>query len=92
MLDLTNAVRSGPELIIELRVRGGDVELVLAPGMVVDANDLSARRSTLATSPGRRRRHAGDAARAPGRPDAARSDQHPVAAAAPMKCAARRFD
>ena len=51
MLDLTNAVRSGPELIIELRVRGGDVELVLAPGMVVDANDLSVRHSTLATSP-----------------------------------------
>jgi hypothetical protein len=28
------------ELIIEMRVRGSDVELVLAPGMVVDANDL----------------------------------------------------
>ena len=51
MLDLTSAVRSGPELIIELRVRGGDVELVLAPGMVVDANDLSVRHSTLAISP-----------------------------------------
>ena len=30
---------------------GGDVELVLAPGMVVDANDLSVRHSTLAISP-----------------------------------------
>jgi hypothetical protein len=50
MLDLTSAVRSGPELVIELRVRGGDVELVLAPGMVVDANELSVRHSTLAIS------------------------------------------
>jgi hypothetical protein len=43
MLDLTSAVRSGPELIIELQVRGGNVELVLAPGMVVDANELAVR-------------------------------------------------
>jgi Domain of unknown function (DUF1707) len=50
MLDLTSAVRSGPELIIELRVRGGDVELVLAPGMVVDANELSVRYTKLAIS------------------------------------------
>jgi hypothetical protein len=55
VLDLTSAVRSGPELVIELRVRGGDVELVLAPGMVVNANELSARHSTLAIS-----RDAGD--------------------------------
>jgi uncharacterized protein DUF1707 len=55
MLDLTNAVRSGPELIIELRVRGGNVELVLAPGMVVDANGLAVRHSRLAIS-----RDAGD--------------------------------
>ena len=55
MLDLTKAVRSGPELIIEMRVRGGDVELVLAPGMVVDANELSVRHTRLAIS-----RDAGD--------------------------------
>jgi hypothetical protein len=55
MLDLTRAVRSGPELIIELRVRGGNVELVLAPGMVVDANELSVRHCALAIS-----RDAGD--------------------------------
>jgi hypothetical protein len=55
MLDLTNAVRSGPELIIELQVRGGNVELVLAPGMVVDANGLAVRHSRLAIS-----RDAGD--------------------------------
>jgi Domain of unknown function (DUF1707) len=55
MLDLTSAVRSGPELIIELQVRGGKVELVLAPGMVVDANELSVRHSRLAIS-----RNAGD--------------------------------
>ena len=47
MLDLTKAVRSGPELIIELRVRGGNVDLVLAPGMVVDANELSVRHTKL---------------------------------------------
>jgi len=55
MLDLTRAVPTGPELIIELRVRGGNVELVLAPGMVVDANELSVRHTTLAIS-----RDAGD--------------------------------
>ena len=55
VLDLTSAVRSGPELVIELRVRGGDVELVLAPGMVVDANELSVRHTRLAIS-----RDAGD--------------------------------
>jgi hypothetical protein len=55
MLDLTSAVRSGPELIIELQVRGGNVKLVLAPGMVVDANGLSVRHSSLAIS-----RDAGD--------------------------------
>ena len=55
MLDLTSAVRSGPELIIELRVRGGNVELVLAPGMVVDANGLAVRFTKLAIS-----RDAGD--------------------------------
>src|ERR1700685_472317 len=50
LLDLTNAGRSGPELIIELQVRGGDVELVLAPDMVVDANGLSVRHTSLAIS------------------------------------------
>ena len=55
MLDLTSAVRSGPELVIELRVRGGNVELVLAPGMVVDANELAVRHTKLAIS-----RDAGD--------------------------------
>ena len=55
LLDLTSAVRSGPEMVIELRVRGGNVELVLAPGMVVDANELSVRHTTLAIS-----RDAGD--------------------------------
>jgi hypothetical protein len=51
MLDLTSAVRSGPELVIELRVRGGDVELVLAPGMVVDANQLAVKFTALEISP-----------------------------------------
>ncbi|HTZ22392.1 MAG TPA: DUF1707 domain-containing protein [Streptosporangiaceae bacterium] len=55
MLDLTSAVRSWPELIVELQVRGGNVHLVLAPGMVVDANALSVRHSRLAIS-----RDAGD--------------------------------
>jgi hypothetical protein len=55
MLDLTRAVRSGPELVIELRVRGGNVELILAPGMVVDANELTVRHTRLAIS-----RDAGD--------------------------------
>jgi hypothetical protein len=50
MLDLTSAVRSWPELIIDLQVRGGDVQLVLAPGMVVDANGLSVRHTRLAIS------------------------------------------
>ncbi|MEU6787791.1 DUF1707 domain-containing protein [Nonomuraea angiospora] len=55
MLDLTSAVRGAAELVIELRVNGGNVELVLAPGMVVDANELSVRHSTVAIS-----RDAGD--------------------------------
>ena len=55
MLDLTRAVCSGPELIIEMRVRGGNVELVLAPGMVVNADELSVRYTGLAIS-----RDAGD--------------------------------
>lgn len=57
LLDLTEAVRTGPELVIEMRVRGGSVELLLAPGMVVDANGLEARFSELAI-----RRDAGDGA------------------------------
>jgi Domain of unknown function (DUF1707) len=48
LLDLTSAVRTGPELVIDVRVRGGDVDLVLGPGMVVDANDLSVRHSRVA--------------------------------------------
>jgi len=55
LLDLTSAVRSGPDLVIELKVRGGNLELLLEPGMVVDANELSVRHSTLAIS-----RDAGD--------------------------------
>ena len=47
LLDLTSAVRSSPELVIELRVSGGNVELVLGPGMVVDANGLSVRHGLL---------------------------------------------
>jgi uncharacterized protein DUF1707 len=54
-LDLTSAVRSGPELIIELRMRGGHLELVLAPGMAVDANELRVRHGQLDIS-----RDAGD--------------------------------
>jgi len=50
MLDLTSAARSGSELVIELRVRGGNVELILASGIVVDANELSVRFNKLAIS------------------------------------------
>ena len=50
MLDLSSAVRSGPELVIEMQMRGGDVGLVLAPGMVVDANELAVRQGKLAIS------------------------------------------
>lgn len=39
-LDLRDAVPAGPELVIEMRVRGGGVKLIVAPGMEVDANDL----------------------------------------------------
>jgi hypothetical protein len=56
-LDLTSAVRSGPELVIELQVRGGEVELVLAPGMVLDANELSLKYCKLEIS-----RNRGDSA------------------------------
>jgi Domain of unknown function (DUF1707) len=46
-LDLTAALRSGPELVIEFDVSGGDVELILAPGMAVDANGLAVRHGQL---------------------------------------------
>jgi hypothetical protein len=49
-LDLTRAVRSGPELVIAMRVTGGNVELILGPGMVMDANDLTVRYTKLAIS------------------------------------------
>jgi hypothetical protein len=47
-LDLTRAVRTGPEVIVELRGRGNRVTLVLAPGMTVDANELSVRHGHVA--------------------------------------------
>jgi len=43
LLDLTEALHPEPELIIDMKVTGGSVELVLAPGMTVDVNDLSAK-------------------------------------------------
>jgi hypothetical protein len=52
LLDLTRATPSGPELIIELRVRGGNVELILAPGMTVGANELEVRYTNLTISRG----------------------------------------
>ncbi|HEU5025624.1 MAG TPA: hypothetical protein VFV01_11955 [Spirillospora sp.] len=54
-LDLTSAVLTAPELVVDLRVRGGTVEFLLAPGMVLDANELSVRHGTLAIN-----RDAGD--------------------------------
>jgi uncharacterized protein DUF1707 len=50
VLDLTRAVPSGPELVIEMKVTGGRVELVLAPGMTLDANELKVRFGSLAIS------------------------------------------
>ncbi|RFU39923.1 DUF1707 domain-containing protein [Actinomadura logoneensis] len=47
LLDLTSAVRGASELVIELKVSGGAIELLLAPGMEVDANELSARHSAV---------------------------------------------
>ena len=43
LLDLTEASHPEPELVIDMKVTGGSVELVLAPGMTVDVNDLSAK-------------------------------------------------
>ncbi|MBO2448950.1 DUF1707 domain-containing protein [Actinomadura barringtoniae] len=47
LLDLTTAIQAAPELLIDLRVGGGNVQLLLAPGMTLDANDLSTRHSRL---------------------------------------------
>lgn len=47
LLDLTKAVRSGPELIIEMKVAGGTIDLVLTPDIAVDANGLAVRYSHL---------------------------------------------
>jgi hypothetical protein len=43
LLDLTEALHPEPELVVDMKVRGGTVELVLAPGMTVDVNGLSAK-------------------------------------------------
>ena len=48
LLDLTGALQSEPEFIIDMKVTGGSVELVLAPGMTVDVNDLSAKFTVVA--------------------------------------------
>lgn len=48
LLDLTEALHPEPELVVDMKVNGGTVELVLAPGMTVDVNDLSAKFSTVA--------------------------------------------
>jgi hypothetical protein len=58
--------------------------LILAPGMVVDANELSVRAQHAGDQQGRGRQHAGDAARPLGRPNAARPNQRPMAGAAPV--------
>lgn len=50
LLDLSDAVHSAPELVIDLKVRGGRVDLVVAPGMAVDANELSVRYTQVAIS------------------------------------------
>ncbi|MFI6818230.1 DUF1707 domain-containing protein [Nonomuraea sp. NPDC050328] len=49
-LDLSEAVCTVPELVVELKVSGGRVELILAPGMIVDVNELSARHSHVTIS------------------------------------------
>ena len=84
MLDLTKAVRSGPELIIETagarRQRGAGPR----------AGHGGGRQRTVGAAyqagdqQGRGRQHAGDAARPPGRTGAARPDRHPVAGTAPV--------
>jgi hypothetical protein len=79
VLDLTRAVSTGPELVIEMWVSGGRLELVLAPRMAVDANALKVRYGNLAIS-----RDAGDSTpetlHVPaGGPDAARPGRGPVA-------------
>jgi hypothetical protein len=43
LLDLTGALHPEPELVVDMKVTGGSVELLLAPGMTVDANELSAK-------------------------------------------------
>jgi Domain of unknown function (DUF1707) len=48
LLDLTEALRPEPELVIDLKVTGGNVQLVLAPGMTIDVNELSAKFSAVA--------------------------------------------
>lgn len=48
LLDLTEAAHPEPELVIDMKLTGGTLELVLAPGMTVDVNELSAKFTAVA--------------------------------------------
>jgi hypothetical protein len=48
LLDLTEALHPEPELVVDMKVTGGTVELVLSPGMTIDINELSAKFTAVA--------------------------------------------
>jgi hypothetical protein len=48
LIDLTEALCPEPELVIDMKVTGGTVELILAPGMTMDVNELSAKFTAVA--------------------------------------------
>jgi Domain of unknown function (DUF1707) len=50
-LDFTDAVITGPSLLIDAEVRSGSLTLITKPGIVVDADDVSVRSGTVKVRP-----------------------------------------
>ncbi len=88
-LDFTEAVITHDTLHIDLDVGpGGDLTLVIKPGIVVDADDVKATLGDIKIRPGRASGRAGHPARGAGGPDPGRGHRGAVPAADVLAVAA----